>query len=154
MCKLMALITSTFPIDKSEMPVELLPFWNVRNKLYVLEGVVLMSDHVFIPPHLRDTVISHQQESNMRIVVPQILHSEIISTLHSAHQGVSGMNERAKVGVYWPGITNNIQTARNSCTSCNNIMPSQAKTPPTQPHIPTTPFEAIACDFFQFIGHH
>ena len=33
-------------------------------------------------------------------------------------------------------------------------MPSQAKTPPTEPHIPTTPFEAIACDFFQFIGHH
>ena len=33
-------------------------------------------------------------------------------------------------------------------------MPSQAKIPPTEPHIPTTPFEAIACDFFQFIGHH
>ena len=154
MCKLMALITSTFPVDKSEMPVELLPFWNVRNNLYVLEGVVLMNDYVVIPSHLRDTVTSHQRDSNVRIVVPQNLRAEVISTLHSAHQGVSGMNERAKIGVYWPGITNDIQTVRNNCTSCNNIMPSQARTSPIEPHIPTTPFEAIACDYFHFKGHY
>ena len=74
--------------------------------------------------------------------------------LHSAHQGVSGMNERAKIGVYWPGITKDIQEARDHCTSCNKITPSQPRLPPTEPHIPTTPFESIACDYFKYMGHY
>ena len=64
------------------------------------------------------------------------------------------MTERAKLGIYWPGITHDIQTARVTCTSCNNIAPSQTRTPPTEPHIPTTPFEAIACDYFKYIGNY
>ena len=155
MYKLMALINSTFPVDRCEMLPELLLFWNVRNNLYILDGVILMNDCVVVPSNLRDTVTSYQhQTSNIRIVVPQNLRSEVISTLHSAHQGISGMNERAKAGVFWPGITNDIQKARNNCNRCNNIMPSQARTPPIEPHIPTTPFESIACDYFHFIGHY
>ena len=64
------------------------------------------------------------------------------------------MNERAKAGVYWPGITKDIQFVRKNCQSCNNIMPSQARTPPVEPWIPNTPFEAIACDYFHFMGHY
>ncbi len=33
-------------------------------------------------------------------------------------------------------------------------MPSQARLPPVEPHIPTTPFEAIAADYFDFHGYH
>ena len=33
-------------------------------------------------------------------------------------------------------------------------MPSQARTPPLEPWIPSTPFEAIACDYFHFKGHY
>jgi len=64
------------------------------------------------------------------------------------------MNERAKAGVYWPGITKDIEMARASCTSCNRIMPSQARTPPLEPWIPSTPFEAIACDYFNLLGYY
>ena len=154
MQNLLALITSTFPSDKSEMPAELLPFWNVRNNLYVIDGVVLMNDSAVLPTPLRDTVTSLPSTSNVRIIVPEIYRTEVISTLHSAHQGVSGMNERAKIGVYWPGITKDIQEARDHCTSCNKITPSQPRLPPTEPHIPTTPFESIACDYFKYMGHY
>ena len=64
------------------------------------------------------------------------------------------MNERAKAAVYWPGITNDIQTARSNCTNCNNTAPSQARLPPIEPVIPTSPFEAIACDYFNYQGHY
>ena len=62
------------------------------------------------------------------------------------------MNERAKAGVYWPGITTDILKARQSCASCNRNMPSQSRLPPAEAHIPTAPFEAIACDYFHFKG--
>ena len=64
------------------------------------------------------------------------------------------MTERAKAGVYWPGITKDIESARANCSSCNRIMPSQARLPPIEPWIPSTPFEAIACDYFHFIGFY
>ena len=64
------------------------------------------------------------------------------------------MNERAKATVFWPGITPDIKHARLSCKDCNCIAPSHAKTPPLEPLIPTTPFEAVACDFFHYLGHY
>ena len=155
MHKLVTLIESSFPDDRMDMPPELLPYWNVRNNLYVLDGVVLMNDSVVVPSNLRSTVSASEYAGcNVRIIVPEKLRAEVVTTLHSAHQGVSGMTERARVGVYWPVITNDIQLARLTCTSCNNIAPSQARTPPIEPHIPTTPFEAIACDYFQYVSHY
>ena len=38
------------------------------------------------------------------------------------------------------------------CSNCNIIAPSHARTPPIEPCIPTTPFEAIACDYFHYMG--
>ena len=155
MRKLILLINSTFPDDESEMPPALLPYWSVRNNLYVAGAVILMGDQVLIPPVLRDSVAQSPIEvSNIRIIIPQNLRHEIIRSLHSAHQGASGMNERAKASVYWPGITKDIQSVRAKCHSCNNIMPSQSRISPVEPCIPTTPFEAIACDYFHFKGHY
>ena len=41
-----------------------------------------------------------------------------------------------------------------SCNSCNQSLPSHARTPPIEPMIPTTPFEAIACDYFHLFGYY
>ena len=152
---LITLINSTFPEDKSEMSPELISYWPVRNSLYIVDGVILMKDQVLIPSTLRNGILlASSNEDKVRIVIPSNLRREIIRTLHSAHQGVTGMNERARASVYWPGITKDIQSARESCHKCNNIMPSQPRMPPIEPWIPTTPFEAIACDFFKLIGHY
>ena len=149
------LVNSSFPDDKSEMPPELLPYWSVRNNLYTIDGVILMNDQVLIPSPLRgDTAESLANGTGTRILIPPGLRPEIVQSLHSAHQGISSMNERAKAGVYWPGITKDIELARARCTSCNRIMPSQARTPPHEPWIPSTPFEAIACDYFNLQGYY
>ena len=155
MQNLIALINSVFPQEKSEMPHILVPYWSLRNSLYVVDGVVLMKDQVMIPPALRSEVAqSYIPGSGVRIVIPPALRKEVIFSLHSAHQGVSSMNERAKASVYWPGITTDILNIRNGCQSCNRIMPSHARLPPIEPCVPTTPFEAIACDFFHYMGYY
>ena len=43
------------------------------------------------------------QDDVYRIVIPTSLRKKVISVLHSAHQGVTAMNELAKSIVYWPG---------------------------------------------------
>ena len=149
------LINSSFPEDKNDMPPELMPYWSIRDNLYMIDGVILMNDKVLLPPPLReDAAKSLVNGTGTRILIPPQLRPEILQSLHSAHQGVGSMTERAKAAVYWPGITKDIESARTNCSSCNRIMPSQARMPPIEPWIPSTPFEAIACDYFHLIGYY
>ena len=152
MQKLVFFANSMFPSDKSELPDELIPYWPIRDSIYVVDDVVLMKDRIVLPRSLQNDAMITGLPGMDRIVIPPSLRGEIISTLHAAHQGVSCMNERAKAGVYWPGITTDILKARQSCASCNRNMPSQSRLPPAEAHIPTAPFEAIACDYFHFKG--
>ena len=124
-------IVSGFPQSRDALPASIQPFWKFRHDLYIIDGVVLM---------------------RRRIIIPSSLRSEVLESLHSAHQGVTAMNERAKLEVYWPDITNDIQRVRDSCQDCNRIAPSQARLPSFEPSVPTTPFEGIVCDYFQFKG--
>ena len=155
MIALVDLIQSVFPDNKEEMPEALEKYWNIRDQLYLIDGVVLLLDQVLIPPPLRPEVSqSFVDGQGARVLIPPALQSEVVQSLHSAHQGVSLMNEHAKATVYWPGISSDIQKARSSCASCNRIAPSQARTPPIEPHIPTTPFECVAADFFHYMGYY
>lgn len=71
-----------------------------------------------------------------RIIIPRALCIEVLQSLHSAHQGVTATNERAKTEVYWPKITQDIQKIQGNCLDCTCIPPSQARLPPVQPSIP------------------
>ena len=113
------------------MPPQLLPYWRFRNDLSTIDGVLMYGSRAIIPPKLRSQVLSH---------------------LHSAHQGTSQMNNRAANCVFWPGISSDIEEARARCNPCDIIAPSNPKLPLAEPYIPTSPFEAIASDFFQFKG--
>ena len=84
-------ITLGFPAEKQHVPAEIVEYWDFRKSLDVMNGVVLYKD---------------------RIVVPHTLRNRVIENLHSAHQGVGSMNERAKAGVYWSGITKDIEMTR------------------------------------------
>ena len=89
-----------------------------------------------------------------RIVVPPSLRPQVLRHLHAAHQGTSTMEHRARMIVYWPGMTKDIRITRDRCTDCNRNAPSQTSTPPIPSPPPSTPFEAVFADFFNYGGHH
>ena len=91
---------------------------------------------------------------NDRVVVPPSLQSQVLATLHAAHQGVSSMEARAQQTVFWPGITADITNTRANCKDCITNAPSQPRLPPAEVNFPSTPFEAIVADFFNHAGHH
>ena len=86
----------------------------------------------------------------LRAVIPSKLREEVLKNLHSAHQGVSQMSNRASECVFWPGITSDIKSARSRCTTCDINAPSQSRMPPADPFIPTAPFQAVASDISSF----
>ena len=120
-----------FPESPQSIGPQLMPYWRFRDELSVVDGVLMFGLRAVIPPKLREEVIAH---------------------LHSAHQGVSQMNNRASECVFWPGITSDIQAARSRCTTCDINAPSHAKLPPAAPFIPTAPFQAVASDYLKLEG--
>jgi hypothetical protein len=51
-------------------------------------------------------------------------------------------------------MSHEIQAARSNCLECHSNALSQAATPPIASSIPSTPFEAVFADYFQYSGCH
>ena len=114
---------STADVSNSPLIRQYLPFCD---GYYTLDGVILYRDHIVLPASLR---------------------SIALKPLHAAHQGVSAMERCARATVFWPGLTQDINTTRNSCVHCNRNAPSQAVVPSMPINPPTTPFEHIFATF-------
>ena len=120
-----------FPPSRDGLSECVQPYWQYRDRLTVVDDVVLMDE---------------------RIVIPHALRAETLKSLHSAHQGTSQMTSRAKSSVFWPGLTADIERTRAACGECWRMSPSQAPLPPAPPCVPVAPFQAIAADFFEHRG--
>ena len=128
---LIRLIESGFSDSRESLPPEVAPFLQYRDRLSVVDGVVMFDN---------------------RMVVPAALRREVLQTLHGAHQGTVSMQNRAQSCVFWPGITGDISKTRASCSICASMAPSQPHMPPTEPIVPEFPFQAIVGDYFELAG--
>lgn len=128
---LSSIIDNGFPDNRQDLPPSLRDFFQFREDLFTLDGVILYKERVVIPPSLRP---------------------EVLAALHAAHQGVTSMNLRAEASVFWPGITPDITAVRANCTHCNRIAPSNPSAPPTPLLTPQYPFQYICADFFHYKG--
>ena len=89
-----------------------------------------------------------------RTIIPKSLRREVLSTLHSAHQGTLSMGLRAEQVVYWPGMWTDIKRVREKCDVCNRIAPSQSNLPPVEPIVPDYPFQHVAVDYMTVEGEN
>ena len=131
MIKLAEIVENGMPEFRHDLPTSLREYYQFREDLYTVDGVVMYRDRIVIPPALR---------------------TNVLAALHSAHQGISSMISRAESSVFWPGITPDITNLRYSCSQCNRMAPSQPNAPPTPPIYPVYPFQCVCADFFHYKG--
>lgn len=81
-----------FPESRSEMPAPIHSYYQYREDITSIDGVVLYRDRVVMPPSLRN---------------------EVLAALIA--QGVSMMTSQAESSVFWPGMSANILATRNDC---------------------------------------
>ena len=123
----MRLLLDTIQDDRRAAKDGIAAFRTYRDSLNVTDGAILYRDRVIVPPSPRD---------------------KVLRILHSAHQGVSSVESRARSLVFWPGMTNAIWAVREDCSACNRSAPSHAATPAMPSPVPSAPFESIFADFF------
>ena len=129
--KLIEQVGRGFPDSQHDLPSDIKEYHMFHNGLRVVDGVICYKTRLDIPKELR---------------------AEILLALHSAHQGVSGMNNRVEQAVFWPGLSEHVVKTRYTCKTCTRNTPSQAALPPKKPPSPDYPFQLIVGDYFSLQG--
>ena len=77
---------------------------------------------------------------------------EILERIHDGHQGVIKCRERAKMSVWWPGISCEIQSKVSNCEFCQDNLPSQRKEPLITTPLPERVWKKIGVDLCEHEG--
>ena len=105
-------------------------FFKVKSELSVNNGILLRGKGLVIPPTMRQ---------------------EMLSKIHSGHQGINKCLQRAKCSVWWPGIHAEIQQSVSKCLVC-----CKTRLQPAEPLLPTSfpifPWQKVATDLFDGKG--
>ena len=104
------------------------PYYSIANELLVCNNLLLRGN---------------------RIVIPQSLQQEMLTKLHSGHQGITKCRERARQAIWWLGINRDIETMISKCLICSKYK-RQNPEPLKQTPFPEYPWQRVATDLFEW----
>ena len=108
MQQLILVIKERWPDDRSSCPLPVKPFWNHRDELSVMEGLVFKGE---------------------RIVIPSALRKDMLKRIHTGHLGGVKSKNRAKEVMLWPSMNSQIEDAVSNCPACMKHQTSNPKEP-------------------------
>ncbi|XP_049271184.1 uncharacterized protein K02A2.6-like [Rhipicephalus sanguineus] len=128
-CKLQQVaqcVQATWPTKKTLSP-ELRPYYDVREELSVVDGLLMRSE---------------------RVVVPAKLTATFVQLAHESHPGIVKTKQRLREKYWWPGLDKQVESAIHSCATCQAADKSVKSYPtPLQPvALPDRPWSKIAID--------
>ena len=129
----MKLVLEGWPADKRRTPVCALPYFDVRDCLSVVDGILVKGEAV---------------------VVPMALRPSIKRKLHSAHLGRDSMLRRARGTVYWPSMASDTKQIADICEKCQEMKPRNSPEPLKQHSDGDKPWKKIGLDLFEIVGKH
>ena len=74
-------------------------------------------------------------------------HATPINQIHEGHKGITKCRERAKISVWWPGLSAQIKELVENCTACSQHR-QQHPEPLMPTPLPERPWKLIATDLF------
>ena len=87
-----------------------------------------------------------------RLVIPSSQYLDVLDRLHEGHQGITRCRERAKISVWWPGLSKQLEEKVWRCSIC-----ARERQNPVEPAIvsqlPDRPWQKVAVDRFELKGH-
>lgn len=88
-----------------------------------------------------------------RLVIPEKLRNNMLSTIHESHMGIVKMKMLARSYVWWPNCDRDIEQYVNSCIVCQKTRDNVSSKVQDSKWSPAKyPFERIHIDFFDFAG--
>ncbi|XP_032235105.1 uncharacterized protein K02A2.6-like [Nematostella vectensis] len=108
-----------------QVPEEIREYFGIRNEISEVNGKLKFKS---------------------RIVIPESMRGYVLDRIHDGHQGVTKCRERARLSVWWPGLSRSIAQKVASCEFCLVNQPTQRKEPLRTTPLPDRPWQMIAAD--------
>ena len=107
--------------NKNQLDVELKPYWDAQGELTEGNGVLMYGQ---------------------RMVVPKPLQAETLQKIHEGQQGITRCRLRAKMSVWWRGLSKQLKSYVEKCPECaKDVKPSKEPLIPTS--LPAYPWQKV-----------
>lgn len=125
--KLTQTVLNGWPQTKCQAAREIQKYWNYREEISVVDGVLFKGE---------------------RLIVPSAMRAEMLKRIHESHLGIESCRRRAREVLLWPGMSQQITEMVKSCDVCATHQKRQTKEP-LHPHsVPERPWQKIGVDLF------
>ena len=120
-----------WPETKDQVPLNIREYWNYREEVTLYNGILL---------------------KNQRVIIPKAMRSEILSRIHSSHQGITSSIRKARDVVFWPGMTADIKEVVEKCSVCAEYQTPNSKEPMQTHKVPERPWSRVSSDLVTIKG--
>ena len=122
---LIKVISNGWPGEKSTVPVEAAPYFNIRDELSVQSGIILRGE---------------------RAVIPKSVRRDMLQRIHASHMGIEGCLRRARECLYWSAMSSQIKDLIQHCEICRSSDTKQQKEPLHSHDVPERPWAKVGVD--------
>ena len=126
-------INDGFPENKADCLESLRGYFNFREELAIIDGLILKGH---------------------RCVIPSALHDEALKLLHRSHMGIVKTKDRARTSFFWPNLSQDIEAYLSKCHACATYQEKQPAESLLNDPAGTKPWTALAMDNFELNGRH
>ena len=116
--------------EKDRVPEALKGYWSERGEITLVRGLLLKAS---------------------RVIIPSCMRIEILDRLHEGHRGITKCRSRAKMSVWWPGLSRQIEDMVQGCRKCAEHRTFRAE-PLISSVVPDRPWQIIGTDLLQLKG--
>ena len=120
-------IIQGWPKERKNLPIQITPYFSMRDELTVQDGLIFRGQ---------------------RIVIPLRLRREMKKKIHSSHLGTESCLRRARECLYWPGMSAEIKEMVASCETCRTYETTPQKESLMPHETPSRPWEQVGVDLF------
>ena len=124
-------VKTGFPEKPNKIPNIIKPYWNIRDELHELDGVLCAGN---------------------RIIVPRSMRKEMLHLIHESHLGQEKNKKRAREVIFWPNMNREIEETVSQCDICQKYRDQQTKQPLIPHTIPNTPWYKLGMDIMTVRG--
>ena len=123
----MQLVHDGWPESRKSCPTQALEYWNHRDELTEIDGIIFKGH---------------------KIVIPRDLRHKMMEAVHLGHMGVEKCLKRARDILFWPRMSADITKMILECGVCLERRNANPKEPLISHDVPDYPWETIATDLF------
>ena len=132
MNQLRKVVEQGWPEKQEKIPKEIKPYWNFRDEITCMDGMLFKGD---------------------KLIVPAKLRPEMLQKIHEAHTGIVKCKLRARQSLFCPGMSKRVEEYVSKCEICVLHQNKNPKEPLIRTELAERPWSKISVDLFHYQGH-